>query len=183
MVDSDKTTKVIWHQTTSIDGFVTAADGAAGWAFGHGGPSKEVFDELMRTIGAVVTGRRTYDLGPATGKPFYGGKFEGPIFVVTHEPPAEHPERVRFVTDGVVSAVEQARAAANGKNVVVTGPNVASQCIAAGQMDEALIHMVPVLLGGGLRVFAEPGPEWRTLETIGVARSGAVFDLRYRFPR
>jgi dihydrofolate reductase len=188
MAEENETTKVIWHQTTTLDGFIAGPDGSGDWAFGHGGPSKEFFTELMGSIGAMVVGRRTYGPGPDNGKLFYGGQFTGPVFVLTHEPPEppgpeDYAGPVRFVSGDLADVLAQARAAAGGKHVVLTGGDAASQFVTAGLVDEAIMHVVPILLGDGTRVFADPGPDWTKAETVDVSRSGAVATLHYRFSR
>jgi dihydrofolate reductase len=83
----------------------------------------------------------------------YGGAYTGPVFVVSHRPPEERgDEDVTFVTAGVHDAVGRARAAADGRDMIVMGARVASQCLAEGLVDELLIHQVPVLLGRGIRL-------------------------------
>lgn len=175
--------KVVWHQTMSIDGFITGPDDSGGWAFGHGGPSPEVFAELMRTIGATVTGRRSYDIGRKRGAKFYGGHYTGPIFVLTHRPVHDDQPNLTFVSGDIPEIIAKARVAADGGDVIVTGADVARQCVEAGQVDELLVHVVPVLLGAGIRIFDRTGTGWFTLEPVGIARAGNVYDMRYRFIR
>jgi dihydrofolate reductase len=143
--------------------------------------SAQVFEELVETGGAVVTGRRTYDIaggwagnGPVPGLP---------VFVVTHHVPDNVPHgesRYTFVTDGVERAIAQATAAAGDKSVSVMGASVAQQCLRAGLLDEVQIHLVPVLLGAGVRLFDHLGPDSIGLETTRVVDSPGVTHLRFR---
>lgn len=140
-----------------------------------------VFEELIDSGGAVVTGRRTYDMtngwdgnGPLPGLP---------LFVVTHHVPdvVPHGESTyTFVTDGVESAVAQAKAAAGDKDVSLMGASIPQQCLRAGLLDEVQIHLVPVLLGAGVRLFDHLGTDAIELETVRVVDGPGVTHLRFR---
>jgi dihydrofolate reductase len=142
------------------------------------GASAEVFEEVMAT-GAVVVGRRTFD---------YAGHWNGdhhdgvPIFVPTRgEPPAQPAsESVHYVTDGVESAMRQAKEAAGDKDVMVHGAELAQSLLRAGVLDELQIHLVPVLLGEGRRLFEDLGPGHIELESMRVIEAPGVTHLRYR---
>jgi dihydrofolate reductase len=144
----------------------------------------EVLDEMFNTTGAMVAGRRTYDFSKdewGERDPF-GGQL--PVFVLSHDV----PERVAkggavytFVTDGIESALTQAKSAAGDKNVqVMGGANIAQQCLKAGLLDEIQIHLVPVLLGEGRRLFEHLGTEQIELETTRVIESPGVTHLKFR---
>lgn len=143
--------------------------------------SAQVFDELVDSGGAAVTGRRTYDIANGWGG---NGPLPGlPLFVLTHNAPEHVPHgesRYTFVTDGVESAIEQAKAAAGEKYVSLMGASIPQQCLRAGLLDEIQIHLVPVLLGEGIRLFDHLGSENIELETIRVVDSPGVTHLRYR---
>ena len=123
-----------------------------------------------------------YDLGAANlpEAKLYGGAYSGPVFVVTHRPPGASGGDVTFVTTGVHDAVGQARTAADGRDVIVMGASVASQCLAEGLVDELLVHQVPVLLGRGLRLYEGPVRHPVNLETVEVTPGGQITNLRYR---
>jgi dihydrofolate reductase len=146
--------------------------------------SAEVFEELIENGGAVVTGRRTYDIANAWGG---NGPLPGlPLFVLTHNVPKHVPQgesRYTFVTDGVESAIRQAKAAAGDKYVSLMGASVAQQCLRAGLLDEIQIHLVPVLLGAGVRLFDHLGPTGIGLEAVRVVDAPGVTHLRYRVAR
>ena len=123
----------------------------------------------------------------AIGKPEaapYGGAWNGPILVLTHHPPATSQDpAITFISDDIGAAVAAAVGAAGGRNVVVFGANVARQCIDAGLLDEILVHVAPVLLGDGVRVFESPGAGRAIdLERISVEEWGQVTTLRFRVP-
>jgi dihydrofolate reductase len=137
--------------------------------------------------GSILMGRRSYDLAEGDGGWGDGGPAgPAPCFVLTHNPPP--PEAVRaptvftFVTDGIHSAVEQAKAAAGGKVVAVHGASAAQQCLAAGLIDEIQIHLVPVLLGSGTRLFEHLGGQFR-LQRIMVVETPNATHLRFRVIR
>lgn len=144
--------------------------------FRPAGASAQVFDELMAT-GAVVVGRRTFD---------HAGHWDGdhhgvPIFVPTRgEPPAPASELVHYVTDGVESSMRQAKAAAGDANVLVHGADLAQSCLRARVLDELEIHLVPVLLGEGRRLFERLGADPVDLELTRVVDAPGVTHLRYR---
>ena len=151
------------------------------WAMSDEG--QEYLAAAGSTLGAVIAGRRTYDLSlPWWGA---GGPTGGrhPVFVVTHEPPADVPEDgvYTFVTDGIESALAQAQAAAGDRTVcVMGGADLGRQYLRAGLLDEISIHLVPVLLGAGTRMFEHLEAE---LVAAEVVQTPAVTHLRYRVSR
>lgn len=132
-------------------------------------------------------GRRSYDLAEGDGGWYDAGPVgRTPCFVLTHSAP--HPDTVRapdvftFVTTGIHSAVEQARATAGNKVVAVHGASAAQQCIAVGLMDEIQIHLAPVLLGDGTRLFDHLGGQF-PLERIAAVATPNATHLRFRVLR
>jgi dihydrofolate reductase len=143
--------------------------------------SAAVFEELLETAGAVITGRRTYDITNGWGGD--GPQPGVPLFVVTHHAPDEVPQgesHYTFVTDGVASAVAQASAMAGDKYVSVMGASVPQQCLRAGLLDEIQIHLVPVLFGSGVRLFDHLGTDHIELDLVRVLDAPGVTHLRYR---
>ncbi len=140
----------------------------------------EFLRETSRTTGALVTGRRTFDLTGGWG----GGHPLGvPVFVVTHTVPQEwvyEESPFTFVTDGLESALEQAKAVAGDKDVGVIGASIVHQCIKAGLLDEIHLDLVPVLLGGGVRLFDHQGAEPIALESTRVIEGAGVTHLTFR---
>ncbi len=172
--------KVVWHVTMSLDGFIAGPGDAMDWMLGFGDEDDEV-NELIKSIGAVLAGRRTYDVGAGQERPEfrrpYGGAFSGPVFVLTHKPPQD-PD-VKFLSGDIRAAVETAGAAAGDKYVVVFGADIARQCIEAGLVDEVMIHVVPVLLGDGVRLFSRKGGDPIHLELAHESRNRQVMNLRF----
>lgn len=166
----------------SLDGFVAGRDDGMDWAFGAGlGPSAAGSEMIERT-GAILAGRRWYDLSLAREKwAPYGGAWHGFVLVLTHRPAAQPPGggSVTFLSGDIRDAVAAARAQANGKDVVVFGPTVATACLEAGVLDEVLVHLVPVLLGDGVRFFGWPGASAIPLRRTEVVESGQLTDLRF----
>jgi dihydrofolate reductase len=175
--------KVLWHVTMSLDGFIAGPDDAMEWAFEYNEPSP-IADEVMKTTGAILAGRRWHDVAMAKYRGragIYGGAWTGPVFVLTHRPPdAPDDPEITFLSDGIDNAVATARAAADGKNLVIFGANAARQCLDAGLLDEIVIHLAPVLLGDGVRLYGAPDASRVALERTAVAESGQLTDLRFR---
>ena len=143
------------------------------------GASGELLDELMAT-GAIVVGRRTFDLA---GR--WNGDHHGvPIYVPTRgTPPEPDSGWVHYVTDGVESAMRQAKEAAGETDVLVHGADLAQSCLRAGVLDELAISLVPVLLGEGRRLFEHLGADHIELEATSVVEAPGVTHLRYRVVR
>jgi dihydrofolate reductase len=142
--------------------------------------SAELLREAHSRMGAFVTGRRTFDITNGWGgSPPLGV----PTFVLTHTVPQEwvyEGSPFTFVTDGVESAVEQARAAAGEKDVAVGAASVVQQCIRAGLLDEIHVDLVPVLLGDGVRLFEHLGAGPIELESTRVVEGAGVTHLTFR---
>lgn len=142
---------------------------------------KRTFDES----GAFIYGRRTYDFTNG-----WNGRHpvnDAPVFVLTHNPPPmdtvpRGPSTITFVTDGIESAVRQAKAAAGARHVKLGGASSGKQALSAGLVDEILVHVAPYLLGGGVRLFdaLEHGVR---LETLSVTDGPHVRHMRYRVLR
>jgi dihydrofolate reductase len=177
---------VLLDMTMSLDGFVAGSNdedaGLHDWFFAPSGGSGGVVDESVRTTGAIVMGRRAYDLGDKVDG-FVDTPYKVEHFVLTHDVPekvARGETAFTFVTDGIESALKQAKAAAGDKNVAVGGgANTAQQFIRAGLVDEIQIHLVPVLLGDGIRLFEHLGAEKVQLEKTRVIESPGVTHLRF----
>lgn len=162
---------------------------------GETGPDDEVVAEAVERAGATIMGRRMFSsgAGPWEDDPKANGwwgdepPFHHPVFVLTHHPrePLElQGTTFTFVTDGPQAAVEQARAAAGAKDVhVAGGANVIQQYLGAGLLDELELHVVPLLLGGGVRLLDQVGDAPIGLELDRVAGSPHVTHLRYRVRR
>jgi dihydrofolate reductase len=171
--------------------------GLASWREMHGEPGgeKTVDDEVVREswdgLGAVLMGRRMFSGGEGgwEGDPMADGwwgddpPYEVPVFVLTHHArePLSMQGRIAFtfVTGGIAAALDEARAVAGGKDVLVAGgASVAQQYLNAGLLDELQIHLVPLLLGDGVRLFE--AVDERKLELTRVIESPAVTHLKYR---
>jgi dihydrofolate reductase len=145
-------------------------------------PDADVVQEKFDRSGAYVMGRRMFDEGEV-GWPD-PPPFRAPVFVLTHrarDPCVRQGTTFTFVTDGIESAVEQARAAAGDKDVQVAGgADVIQQSLDAELLEELQIHLTPVLLGAGVRLFDRVDPGRVQLEPVRVVDSPAVTHLRYR---
>lgn len=137
--------------------------------------------ELVTATGAVVLGKRTFDLGL---EPWGGAPFPVPCFVLTHEARDDLVTKsgaFAFVTDGVERAVRRALNAAGDKNVLVMGgPTTAQEAVRAGVVDEILLHVAPALFGVGIRLFDHLGVEHFELDPTEVVATRGATHLRYR---
>lgn len=174
---------VIWHTMLSLDGFIAGPDDDMAWVFGVDGGPGRIAGEVLAATGALLVGRRTQDVEDRLRPGFYGGAFHGPFFVLRHDPPAEPPVvkgvTGRFLDVGIEQAVAVAKEAAGGANVVVLGAAVARSCLEAGLLDEIIVHVAPVLVGGGVRLFDRPGGAPVRLEAISSDVEGETTVLRY----
>jgi dihydrofolate reductase len=163
----------------SLDGFIAGPGNSMDWMLGYMDENAEV-NALLKNIGAVLSGRHTYDVGAVQERREfrgpYGGAWSGPVFVLTHKAP-EDP-KVTFLSGDIRAAVERAGRAAGDRYLVIFGADVARQCIEANLLDDVVIHVVPVLLGDGVRLFSRPGGDPIHLELAGVARARQVANLR-----
>lgn len=201
--------KVMMGVTMSLDGFIAGPNDSPEHPLGEGGErlfewyssgdteytfpasdmvfkisaaSADMLRRVFSSLGAIVTGRRTFDITDG-----WDGRhpLDLPVFVVTHTVPHDwieaHPDApFTFVTEGVESAVRQAQAVAGDKNVAVGAASLVQQCLAAGLLDEVHVDLVPVLLGGGVRLFDKLGPRTIELEKAEVIDAPDVTHLTYR---
>jgi dihydrofolate reductase len=181
--------KVIVGMTMSLDGFINDGKGDLSLLYPDFDSIRgtEVLQETIRTTGAVVMGRRAYEMA---GGDFTGYEFQNPIFVLTHHPPEQAAKgenenlRFHFVTDGIESAVTQAKKAAGEKNVtVIGGAQTVQQMIDHGLFDELEIDIAPVLLGDGQRLFENLTTAPVELEQVGVIEYRGVTQIRLRAKR
>jgi dihydrofolate reductase len=173
---------VICHHTMSLDGFIAGPDDSMDWAFSFG-EATSLADDTMKRIGAILAGRRWYDLAVERWDGvdgIYGGAYEGPVFVLTHQAPREKSDRrITFISDGIEGAVTTAQTAAAGKDVGVFGASLSRQCLRAGLLNEIVIHLAPVLLGGGIRLYGHEGDAQITLSRIELREADQLTDLRF----
>ena len=190
--------KVVLDMSMSVDGFITGPDdgmdhglGVNGerlhaWLGDGGGdpgsyrPADEagrtVFDEVMAT-GAVIVGRRTFEFAGGWAGDHHDGV---PVFVLTRSVPDKPaPGHARYVTDAG-SCIAQAREAAGGRDVLMHGASAAQACLRAGLLDEIEVHLVPVLLGQGRRLFDGLPPDLVEVELLRSVEGSDVLHLRYR---
>jgi dihydrofolate reductase len=181
--------QVVWHVTMSLDGFIAGPDDSMEWAFEYPEAPLRLADEVMRSTGAILAGRRWYDVATErySGRQgIYGGAWEGPVFVLTHRA-ADHDVSdpgITLLTGEIEDAVSTARDAAGDKNLEIFGANLAAQCLDHGLIDEIVVHVAPVLLGGGVRLYGEAGSRAQVrLEPIDRAEAGELQSMRYRVSR
>lgn len=191
--------KVVFDMSMSLDGFMTGPNarpdnplGEGGerlheWAFGGDERSSELLAEASGDLGAVICGRNTYDDSiPNWGADGPTGPARMAVFVVTHSQPEDSPENgvYKFVTGGIEAALSEARETAGDKTVAVMGgADLGRQFIRAGLVDEISVHLVPVLFGGGKRMFDELDGEPIGLEATRVVDTPSATHLTYRVVR
>lgn len=187
--------RVLLAFTVSLDGFVAGPEVGVEQAMGRGGerlhewmftdspdrgPDPELAGEVAALVGAVILGRRTFDVGLG----HWGDTpYPVPSFVLTHEqrePLAMRSASFTFVADGIASALRQAQQAARGRDVVVMGAETAQQYLRAGLVDDLILQIAPVLLGSGTRLFDHLGTEPVALRRERVVASPFVTHLRFR---
>lgn len=173
---------VLWHVTMTLDGFIAGPNDEMDWMPSSGG-MPAMGRQVIDTAGAILAGRRWHDALDRVGgvQGVYGGEWDRPLLVLTHrpaDPPAD--PRITFVSGGIDAALDAALAAAGGRNVVVFGADLSRQALAAGRLDEIVVHIAPVLLGRGIRIQVD---EYAELEPVEMGRTGPYADVRYRVVR
>jgi dihydrofolate reductase len=188
-------TQVYFHISMSLDGFVTGPNEGVGNGMGDGGEllhdwmfdakteaDAEVINEFYARAGAILIGKRMFDMGfEPWGDP---PPFERPVFVITHEErdpmPMKGGTTYSFVTGGIEAGLEQAKAAAGEEDVGIWGgANIMREYLNAGLLDEMQIHVIPILLGGGVQLFDELGQQIE-LEKTRVIDTPRATHLQYR---
>ena len=146
------------HFTMSLDGFIAGRDHSMEWMTDFTA-RPGLIDEYLTTTGAVLGGRAGFDAFPDASS-LYGGAWTGRVFVLTHHPDDAPPsDRITFLDCDVAEALEIAREAAGGKNVEVLSASIGRQLLERGLLDEIHLHIAPVLLGDGIRLYDSPGGE------------------------
>jgi dihydrofolate reductase len=187
--------KVTSDISMSLDGFITGPIVGVGNGMGEDGDrlhdwmfdaktetDAAIVDEIYASTGAVLIGKGMFDVGfePWGDPPPFGM----PVFIVTHEEreplPMQGGTTYTFVTDGIEAALELARAAAGDKNVGIWGgANIMRQYLKAGLLDEMHIHLAPILLGGGIRLFEGLDPEGIKLRRLDSIETPGATHLRF----
>ncbi|MEU9169010.1 dihydrofolate reductase family protein [Streptomyces sp. NPDC048420] len=171
--------KVLWHFAMSLDGFVAGPEHAMDWMTGFSF-RPGLTEEYAGTTGAVLGGRDGWDAFPDPGG-IYGGAWQGPVFVLTHHPEDAGPAAgVTFLDCDVADAVRIALKAADGKNVEVFSPTIGRRLLDLGLIDEIDLHIAPVLLGDGIRLYDNPGGAPVRLGLVNAGDPTAAVNVRYR---
>ncbi|HLD93997.1 MAG TPA: dihydrofolate reductase family protein [Anaerolineales bacterium] len=188
-------TKVVYDISISLDGYINARNprleaglGDGGerlhdWAFASEDPHNKELVSHFPNIGAMIAGRFTYDLSiQYWGPNGPTGQARVPTVVVTHAAPKEVPENhVYSFVESIEEAAKKARQIAGTKDIAVMGgKSIGSQFLQAGLLDEVSVHLVPVLFGGGTRLFDEFDGEHVQLESIDVVNTKEALHLRFR---
>jgi dihydrofolate reductase len=174
------TGKVVVNRAMSLDGFIAGPGDAMDW-IGELVP-RDVVAEVATATGAMLVGRRTWDVGDRMeaeepGRTDY--PFTGPMFLLSHRPLVPPDPNVTILTGDIGNAVATALDAAAGKDLEILGADVAAQALRRGLVDEILVYLLPVVLGGGIP-FSPAGGVRVDLDPISSTQSGAVTILRFR---
>ena len=171
--------KVLWHFTMSLDGFVAGPGHQMDWMTGIS-LRPGLASEYIETTGAVLGGRDGWDRATSGSRP-YGGAWDGPIFVLTHHPQDATPAGgVTFLNCDPAEAVRIALGAAGGKDLGVFSPTIGAQLLELGLIDEIDIHIAPILLGDGIRLYHNPGSEPIRLDRLDGGDPTSAVRVRYR---
>ena len=172
--------KVLWHFTMSLDGFVAGPEHDMHWLTGVA-VRPGLIEEYTRTTGAVLAGRDGFDSAIGDARP-YGGAWQGPIFVLTHHPEDARPaDGITVLSCPVEEAVQIALDAAGGKNVEVFSPTIGRQLLERGLIDEIDLHIAPILLGAGIRLYDNPADDRIIrLHRVGDGDPASTVNVRYR---
>ncbi|NEB02553.1 dihydrofolate reductase family protein [Streptomyces sp. SID13726] len=171
--------KLLWHFTMSLDGFVAGPEHGMDWMTGCSFRDGLV-EEYAGTTGAILGGRNGWDAFPDVSG-VYGGAWQGPVFVLTHHPEDVGPTTgVTFLDCDVAEAARIALEAAAGKNVEVFSADVGRQLLDRGLLDEIDLHIAPVLLGTGVRLYDNPDGTPVRLELLNGGDRTAAVSVRYR---
>lgn len=149
--------KVCLGMILSVDGYISDRSGGLGKLYESLEPNEVIQAEMAKT-GAVVMGRNTFDMSEDPDAYADDYEFQVPLFVLTHRPPAKHPKEnenltITFITDGIETAIQQAKQAAEEKDVIVLGADVGQQLLKANLADELQVAFAPIILGQGVRLF------------------------------
>ena len=170
--------KVLMHFTMSLDGFVTGPNHEMDWTMGDFSNRPGLVEEYVETTGAILGGRDGWDVFPDPSIA-YGGAWSGPLFVLTHHPEDATPVAgVTFLNCDPAEAANIALKAAEGKNVEVFSPTIGRQLLQLGLIDEIDLHVAPILLGDGIRLYDNPASEPILLER---ASDGTMSEVNLRF--
>jgi dihydrofolate reductase len=177
---SAATGKVVVNRAMSLDGFIAGPGDEMGWI--RDLVPQDDIAKVATATGAMLVGRRTWDVGDRMEADEPGSTdypFTGPMFLLTHRPLDRPDPGVTILNGDIREAVATALDAAGGKNLEILGADVASQALRRGLVDEILVYLLPVVLGGGVP-FSPTGSVKVGLDPIGSRRSGAATILRFR---
>lgn len=170
--------KVFMHFTMSLDGFVAGPNHTMDWMMSGTTNRPGLLEEYVETTGAVLGGRTGWDIDPQA-RP-YSDAWTGRIFVLTHHPEDAQPaEGVTILSCDVAEAVRIGLESADGKNLAILSPTIGRQLLQRRLIDELDLHISPVLLGDGIRLFDNPGGQPIRLELRNGDRPSAEINVRY----
>lgn len=180
MKTTPHSSKVMWHTTMSLDGFIADPTEQMAWVFDLDSGAGITPAAVLGRLGALLVGRRTMDVENRQQPGFYGGAYRGPFFVLSENPPPDPPTvkgvQGTYLSMSVEAAVAIAREAAGGRDVGILGAKTATQALQAGLVDEIVVQIAPLLLGEGIPLHRGDVHRLRLLETY---RDGDLTTLRF----
>ena len=176
---------ILQHVAMSVDGFIAGPGHDMSWAKGaEYDTSSPLADEVAKSTGAILAGRGWYEVasgdsgGAVAG--IYGGAWSGPVVVLTHRPEKLASDAAVEVATDIETGLARAQELAAGRDVGIFGGDVARQVLALGRLDEIIVQVVPIVLGGGVPLFGNPPGRRVALERVHVGASGVLTDMRFR---
>jgi dihydrofolate reductase len=178
--------KTSWHVTMSLDGFIAGPEHSMEWARGQDGAPNPIAETVRTRTKAILAGRAWHDVAMDRYDGVHGiyhGAWSGPVLVLTHRPGDTPGEGVRFISGSIEEAVALTKQAAGGGDIEVFGAAIARQVLEAGLLHEIVVHVAPLLLGDGVRLYGGPGATRVELERLELADSGQLASMRFRVAR
>ncbi|GAB3925831.1 dihydrofolate reductase family protein [Kribbella albertanoniae] len=171
--------KVLWHFTMSLDGFVAGPNHTMDWMEGITN-ARPIAEEYMSTTGAILGGRDGFEAFPNADST-YDGDWQAPVFILTHHPEDAPPTpNTTFLNCGVAEAIRIGLEAASGKNLEILSASIGRQALELGLIDDIDLHIAPVLLGNGIRLFDNPGGTPIKLQLLNGNNPTTEINVRYR---
>jgi dihydrofolate reductase len=167
-----------------FDWYFSGQDSLEGTVFRPNAANRPVLAEIFANVGAMLTGRRTFDITNGWGGTHPVNAI--PVVILTHNPPAiwlKGKSEFVFVSEGIRAAVARARTLAGNKRVAIGGASVAQQALQAGLVDEIYLHIAPIILGTGKRLFDQVGPRSIQLKHLDTLDTSDAQHMRYEVVR
>lgn len=182
MAQQSEAPSIIWHATTSLDGYIAAPDHDVSWVFDFFDSEDPLARSVQERTGTVVAGRNSYEAGIRDGREVFGGGWHGAQYLLTdREFEGEPPSGVEIRYGEIWPILTEALAQSGGKDLLIIGADVARQALEAHLVDEVIVHIAPILLGSGTKFF--DAATHHLLNLAEVHSQDGVITARYVVPR